>query len=71
MPHCEALYTTAINLWSPVDDSYGEFRPDAGETLQTQLVSFGELEEPVDIQGVIDDSLVEAANDFDRGGLSD
>ncbi|SOE03322.1 ABC transporter substrate-binding protein [Blastococcus haudaquaticus] len=65
----EALFSAGLDLWHPVGDQYGELRPDAWSSLQDQLIAFGELDEPVDIDGIIDDSLLEAANDWDRDSV--
>ena len=61
----EALFAAGLELWPPVDDRYGQFRLEAWERLQEDLVSAGELEEAVDLEELLDDSLLDAANDWE------
>lgn len=67
----EAVATAAlegsIELMMPDDpERIGDVRPEVWETAQDLLASVGIIEEKVDISNILDDSLIEEINDFDR-----
>ncbi len=47
-------------------DRIGEVRSRVWDAAQDQLVEVGELEEPVDLEALLNDRFIEAANDWDR-----
>lgn len=49
----------------PLTKQFGEIRPDAWQRVIDQLVASGDLEEDLEIDQYLDDSLIAAANDFD------
>ena len=62
-----AALTQAIELHTPDDEErIGDLRPDVWETGQDLLQQAGIIEEKVDVTKILDDSLIEEINDFDR-----
>lgn len=62
-----AALTQAIELHTPDDEArIGDLRPDVWETGQDLLQQAGIIEEKVDVTKILDDSLIEEINDFDR-----
>ena len=65
----EAALDLAIELMKPDDpDRIGDVRPDVWETAQDFLVSAGVVEkgQTIEVSEALDDSLIEAINDWDR-----
>jgi NitT/TauT family transport system substrate-binding protein len=63
----KAALTQAIELHTPDDEQrIGDLRPDVWETGQDLLQKAGIIEEKVDVNSILDDSLIEEINDFDR-----
>jgi NitT/TauT family transport system substrate-binding protein len=63
----EAALDLAITLMKPDDpERIGDLRPDVWETGQDVLVRAGVMEEKGDVQGALNDELIEEINDFDR-----
>jgi NitT/TauT family transport system substrate-binding protein len=63
----EQLTDVVIDAHAPDDDALiGELRMDVWETAQQQLIDAGELEEPVDLNELLNPEFLEAANDWDR-----
>jgi NitT/TauT family transport system substrate-binding protein len=63
----EAALEGSIELMVPDDpERFGDVRPEVWETAQDLLASVGIIEEKVDIANILDDSLIEEINDFDR-----
>ena len=57
----------AIDLHTPDDmERIGDVRPQVWETAQDLLASVGIIEEKVDVSKILDDSLIEEINDWDR-----
>jgi NitT/TauT family transport system substrate-binding protein len=63
----KAALTQTIDLHTPDDEErIGDLRPDVWETGQDLLQRAGIIEDKVDVAQIIDDSLIEEINDFDR-----
>jgi NitT/TauT family transport system substrate-binding protein len=63
----KAALAQTIELHTPDDpERIGDLRTDVWETGQTLLREAGIIEETVDVSSIIDDSLIEEINDFDR-----
>jgi NitT/TauT family transport system substrate-binding protein len=63
----EAALEGSIELMVPDDpERIGDVRPEVWETAQDLLASVGIIEEKADIADILDDSLIEEINDFDR-----
>ena len=63
----EAALEGSIELMQPDDpERIGDVRPEVWTTAQDLLASVGIIEEKVDIDNILDDSLIEEINDFDR-----
>jgi NitT/TauT family transport system substrate-binding protein len=63
----KAALEQAIELFQPDDPNrIGEVRPEVWETGQNLLASVGIIEQKVDVSKIIDNSLIEEINDFDR-----
>jgi NitT/TauT family transport system substrate-binding protein len=63
----KAALAQTIELHTPDDpERIGDLRPDVWETGQDLLHSVGIIEEKVDVSTILDDSLIEEINDFDR-----
>ena len=68
----EAALQQAIELMRPDDpERIGDVRPDVWETAQDLLASVGIIEEKVDVSNILDDSLIEEINDFDRAQVDE
>lgn len=62
-----ALLDAVVGRVMPDDnDLIGQIRPDVWELSQQQLIAAGELEAEQDLSEILDGSLVEEANDWDR-----
>ncbi len=62
-----AALEQTIELHKPDDpERYGDLRPEVWETGQDLLASVGIIDEKVDVSKILDDSLIEEINDFDR-----
>ena len=62
-----AALAQTIELHKPDDmERIGDLRPEVWETGQDLLASVGIIEEKVDVSKILDDSLIEEINDFDR-----
>ena len=62
-----AALAQTIELHKPDDmERIGDLRPEVWETGQDLLASVGIIEEKVDVTKILDDSLIEEINDFDR-----
>jgi NitT/TauT family transport system substrate-binding protein len=63
----EEALAGSIELMIPDDpERIGDVRPEVWETAQDLLASVGIIEEKADIDDILDDSLIEEINDFDR-----
>jgi NitT/TauT family transport system substrate-binding protein len=63
----KAALAQTIELHTPDDpERIGDLRPEVWETGQSLLKQAGIIEETVDVSAIIDDSLIEEINDFDR-----
>jgi NitT/TauT family transport system substrate-binding protein len=63
----KAALAQTIALHKPDDpERIGDLRPEVWETGQDLLASVGIIEEKVDVSKILDDSLIEEINDFDR-----
>jgi NitT/TauT family transport system substrate-binding protein len=63
----KAALAGSIELMRPDDpERIGDVRPEVWTTAQDLLASVGIIEEKVDIDNILDDSLIEEINDFDR-----
>jgi NitT/TauT family transport system substrate-binding protein len=63
----EAALDLAISLMKPDDPQrIGDLRPEVWETGQDVLVRAGVMEEAGDVQGALNDELIQEINDFDR-----
>ena len=64
----QALLDISIELQTPAagEEAFGEIRPEQWETVAEQLTSAGELEGEPDLDALLDDQYLEAANDWDR-----
>ena len=63
----KAALAQTIELHTPDDaERIGDLRPDVWETGQDLLQQAGIIEDKVDVAQIIDDSLIEEINDFDR-----
>lgn len=63
----EAALAGSIELMQPDDpERIGDVRPEVWVTAQDLLASVGIIEEKADIEDILDDSLIEEINDFDR-----
>jgi NitT/TauT family transport system substrate-binding protein len=63
----KAALAQTIELHTPDDpERIGDLRTDVWDTGQTLLEQAGIIEQTVDVSSIIDDSLVEEINDFDR-----
>ena len=63
----EAALAGSIELMMPDDpERIGDVRPEVWTTAQDLLFSVGIIEEKADIDDILDDSLIEEINDFDR-----
>jgi ABC-type nitrate/sulfonate/bicarbonate transport system substrate-binding protein len=63
----KAALAQTIELHKPDDpERIGDLRPEVWETGQDLLASVGIIEEKVDVTKILDDSLIEEINDFDR-----
>jgi NitT/TauT family transport system substrate-binding protein len=63
----KAALEGSIELMIPDDpERIGDVRPEVWETAQELLASVGIIEETADIDDILDDSLIEEINDFDR-----
>jgi len=62
-----AALEQTIELHKPDDpERIGDLRPEVWETGQDLLASVGIIDEKVDVSKILDDSLIEEINDFDR-----
>lgn len=62
-----AALEQSIELMTPDDpERIGDVRPEVWETAQDLLASVGIIEEKAAIDDILDDSLIEEINDFDR-----
>lgn len=63
----EAALAGSIELMQPDDpERIGDVRPEVWTTAQDLLFSVGIIEEKADIDDILDDSLIDEINDFDR-----
>jgi ABC-type nitrate/sulfonate/bicarbonate transport system substrate-binding protein len=63
----KAALAQTIDLHTPDDEQrIGDLRPDVWETGQDLLQQAGIIEEKVDVSQILDGSLIEQINDFDR-----
>jgi NitT/TauT family transport system substrate-binding protein len=63
----KAALAQTIELHKPDDpERIGDLRPEVWETGQNLLASVGIIEQKVDVSKILDDSLIEEINDFDR-----
>jgi NitT/TauT family transport system substrate-binding protein len=63
----KAALTQTIDLHTPdSEERIGDLRPDVWDTGQTLLQEAGIVEETVDVSAILDDSLIEEINNFDR-----
>jgi NitT/TauT family transport system substrate-binding protein len=63
----EAALAQSIGLMQPDDpERIGDVRPEVWVTAQDLLASVEIIEEKADIEDILDDSLIEEINDFDR-----
>jgi NitT/TauT family transport system substrate-binding protein len=68
----KAALEQAIELYQPDDpERIGDVRPEVWTTGQDLLASVGIIEEKVDISKILDDSLIEEINDFDRAEVDE
>ena len=66
----KAALMQTIELHTPDDPKrIGDLRPEVWETGQNLLASVGIVEEKVDVSTILDDSLIEEINDFDRAAV--
>ena len=66
----KAALEQTIVLHTPDDPKrIGDLRPEVWETGQDLLYSVGIIEEKVDVSKILDDSLIEEINDFDRAAV--
>jgi NitT/TauT family transport system substrate-binding protein len=66
----KAALLQTIQLHKPDDPQrIGDLRPEVWETGQDLLASVGIIEEKVDVAKILDDSLIEEINDFDRAAV--
>jgi NitT/TauT family transport system substrate-binding protein len=66
----KAALEQAIELFKPDDmNRIGDVRPEVWETGQDLLHSVGIIEKKVDVSTIIDQSLIEEINDFDRAAV--
>ena len=66
----EAALQQAIELYRPDDpERIGDVREEVWTTGQDLLASVGIIEEKADVADIIDDSLIEEINDFDRADV--
>jgi NitT/TauT family transport system substrate-binding protein len=66
----EAALDLAIELMAPDDaERIGDLRADVWETGQDVLVRAGIMEEKGDVEGALNDELIEEINDFDRAAV--
>jgi NitT/TauT family transport system substrate-binding protein len=66
----KAALAQTIELHTPDDpERIGDLRPEVWETGQDLLHSVGIVEEKVDVSTIMDDSLIEEINDFDRAAV--
>lgn len=65
----QSILDFSIVAQDPGEELYGSQRLDAWETTQDQLIAVGEYTEPVDIETLLDDALLEEVNDFDRAAV--
>lgn len=62
----EAILDVTLESTEPQGDTFGEIRPELWENSQQQLLDAGVIEEPVDLETLLDDQFIEEANDWDR-----
>ena len=68
----KAALAQTIELHKPDDpERIGDLRPEVWETGQDLLASVGIIEEKADIDDILDDSLIEEINDFDRAEIDE
>jgi NitT/TauT family transport system substrate-binding protein len=68
----EAALEGSIELMRPDDlERIGDVRPEVWTTAQDLLASVGIIEEKADIDDILDDSLIEEINDFDRAEIDE
>jgi NitT/TauT family transport system substrate-binding protein len=66
----KAALAQTIELHTPDDkERIGDLRPEVWETGQDLLFSVGIIEEKTDVTKILDDSLIEEINDFDRAAV--
>jgi NitT/TauT family transport system substrate-binding protein len=63
-----AFLEASVTLQEPAagTDRFGEVRPEAWDAVQEDLIAGGELEEAVDMEPYLDNSLIDDVNDWDR-----
>lgn len=63
-----AFLQLALDLQEPADgsDRFGAIRPEAWDVVQEDLIQGGQLEEEVDMEPYLNDSLIDDVNDWDR-----
>lgn len=67
-----AALAQSIELMQPDDpERIGDVRPEVWTTAQDLLASVGIIEETADIADILDDSLIEDINDFDRAEVDE
>jgi NitT/TauT family transport system substrate-binding protein len=63
----QGLLEVMLENVAPDDDErIGDVREDVWAAAQDQLLAVGELEEPQDLDAILNDELIEEINDFDR-----
>jgi NitT/TauT family transport system substrate-binding protein len=62
----QAALDVAIDYQTPVNEDFGEVLPDVWAETQAQLLASGELMQETDVESMLDDQFIAAANDFDR-----
>jgi NitT/TauT family transport system substrate-binding protein len=68
----KAALQQAIELFTPDDpERIGDVREEVWTTGQDLLASVGIIEEKADVSTIIDDSLIEEINDFDRAAVDE
>lgn len=63
----QATMDATYEFYEPVDDEkIGELFPERWQASMDRLLAAGELDEPIDIEGLLDPQFIDAANDWDR-----
>lgn len=55
-----------LDLGLPLTEQYGDLRDDIWQEIQPRMMAVGDLEQLVPLESFLDDSLIDAANDWSR-----